>query len=132
VTAVDDGGAREGEAQTPFTAILGDLVGSVPGALGALFTDGEGECVDYYSVIDPWDLKVLGAHGSLLLQLVSGSGLQPITMIGISGRRLTLFVRPLGECYALTLVLSKRTWSAGMHGAIEEAVERIRAEAHLS
>ena len=131
-TRVDESGTREGEEPTAFTSILSDLVAAVPGAVGAAFTDGEGECVDYYSEMEPFELKVLGAHGALLLQVLGDSRLQPFETIGISGRRLSLWIRPLGEHYCLTLVLSRRTWSAGLEDAIGLAAIRIRAEACLS
>ncbi len=127
-----ESGTREGETPTEFTAILETLVGSVPGARGAVFTAGDGECVDYYSDIDPYDLKVIGAHASLLLQLIEGSRLSPFTIIGLSGRRLSLWILPLGESYVLTLILERRTWSAGLQEALRRAAQALRDEAAIS
>ncbi len=127
-----ESGTREGETPTEFTAILETLVGSVPGARGAVFTAGDGECVDYYSDIDPYDLKVIGAHASLLLQLIEGSRLSPFTVIGLSGRRLSLWILPLGESYVLTLILERRTWSAGLQEALRRAAQALRDEAAIS
>ncbi len=127
-----ESGAREGETPTEFTSILEQLVQSVPGARGAVFTAGDGECVDYFSDFDPYDLKVIGAHSSLLLQFIEGSRLAPFTVIGLSGRRLSLWILPLGESYVLTLILERRTWSAGMEEALRGAAQALRAEAVIS
>jgi hypothetical protein len=127
-----EAGTREGEAPTAFTDILLELVLSVPGAVGAVFTAGDGECVDYYTLIDPFQLKIFGAHGALLLQLLEDSRLQPFRILGISGRRLSLWILPLGEHYVLTLVLDHRTWSADIEQALSEAARAIRLEADLS
>lgn len=116
---------------TAFTPILQVLVDSVPGALGAVFTAGDGECVDYFSGMDPYELKIVGAHTSLLLQVLGGSRLGPFSRIGLSGRRLSLWILPCGESYTLTLILGRRTWSADMEAALERAVESIRAEADI-
>lgn len=127
-----DPGTREGESPTAFTAILEELVESVPGARAAVFTAGDGECVDYYSTIDPYDLKIIGAHASLLLQLLEGSRLNPFTIIGLSGRRLSLWIQPLGEHYVLTLVLERRTWSADLQASMGRAAGALSREAGLS
>lgn len=127
-----EAGTREGETPTAFTPILEELVRSVPGALGAAFTDGDGECVDYFSEVDPYDLKVIGAHGALLLQVLRDVRLAPFRVIGLSGQRLSLWIIPLGESYVLTLVLEKRTWSAVLHDALLKAVRALRGEAAIS
>ena len=62
-----DAGEREGENTTAFTEILENLVAGVSGSLGAVFVDDLGESVDYYSTIDPFELKVIGACGALLI-----------------------------------------------------------------
>jgi hypothetical protein len=129
---VAEAGSREGEAKTAFTPVLQALVTSVPGALGAVFTAGDGECVDYFSEMDPYDLKVIGAHSSLLLQVLGDSRLQPFERIGLCGRRLTLWIVPCGERYTLTLILLRRTWSADLEPALERAVRAIRTEASIS
>jgi hypothetical protein len=129
---VGENGEREGEDRTTFTGILEGLVAGVPGALGAVFTAGDGECVDYYCEMDPYDLKVIGAHGSLMLQQLQGSLLAPFSLVVVSGRRLCLWILPLGESYVLTLVLERRTWGGGLDVALERAATMLRLEARIS
>jgi predicted regulator of Ras-like GTPase activity (Roadblock/LC7/MglB family) len=45
-----------------FAKILEEVVTSLPGALGALFIDWEGEAVDGYSAIGNTNLRIVGAH----------------------------------------------------------------------
>ena len=46
------------------------LMASVPGALGAILVDWEGEAVDQVAGMDTYELKVLGAYnGALLMNL---------------------------------------------------------------
>ena len=125
-------GLREGESATAFTAALEKLGRRVPGTIGAIFTAGDGECVDYWCASDPFKLKLMGAHASLLLQFLAGSRLAPFGLLGVSARRTTLWIRPLGERYVLTLALDHRTWSPGIEEAIEQAVAEISTEAALA
>ena len=84
---VDDAGRREGERPSAFTPILCDLVRSTAGACGAVFTDQDGECVDYFSLITPFDLKVIGAHASLLVSLLAQAGVVISGPLAFSGSR---------------------------------------------
>ena len=48
------------------------LMASVPGALGAILVDWEGEAVDHVAGMDDYELKVLGAYsGAILMNLRS-------------------------------------------------------------
>ena len=61
------GPARDTEA-SPFSGILSDLVARVPGAFGAVMVDGDGEAVDYTGRVEPYDLKLAGAHWQIVLR----------------------------------------------------------------
>jgi hypothetical protein len=128
---VAEAGTREGERDTAFTPILKELVESVKGSLGAVFVDGDGMSVDYFSNIDPYDLKVIGACGALMVQFMGQSRLDPMATLGLSGSKLSLWVLPLGEHYTVTLVLEKRTWPPGLESALARAARRIRREAEI-
>jgi len=128
---VDDSGRREGERPSAFTPILCDLVRSTAGACGAVFTDRDGECVDYFSHITPFDLKVIGAHASLLVSLLAQDGVVISGPLAFSGSRLSLWILPLGEGYTLTLAMERRTWSGDMEGALDRAWRALRSEAGI-
>ena len=46
------------QVPTVFAAALRRLVRAVPGALAASFCDLEGECIDYWGDLDPFEIKV--------------------------------------------------------------------------
>lgn len=49
---------------------LTDLMARVPGSLGAILVDWEGEAVDHVAGMDDYELKVLGAYsGAILMNL---------------------------------------------------------------
>ncbi|HEY6009527.1 MAG TPA: roadblock/LC7 domain-containing protein, partial [Geobacteraceae bacterium] len=54
----------------PFNAIITELVDRTPGATGAILADWEGEAVVQYGHDDDYELKVLGAHGGILFNLI--------------------------------------------------------------
>lgn len=54
----------------PFKSILANLMASVPGATGAILADWEGEAVEQSCLYDIYDLKVIGAHKGILLNLL--------------------------------------------------------------
>lgn len=54
----------------PFKTILKNLLDSVPGATGAILADWEGEAVEQDCLYDVFDLKVIGAHKGILLNLM--------------------------------------------------------------
>lgn len=54
----------------PFKSILANLLDSVPGSTGAILADWEGEAVEQSCLYDIYDLKVIGAHKGILLNLL--------------------------------------------------------------
>ena len=51
----------------PFKALLNRLLEDIPGAVGAIIVDWEGESVDQVARVDDYDIKVLGAHSGIIL-----------------------------------------------------------------
>ena len=51
-----------GMGRTVFAKILEEVVAAIPGALGAVFVDWEGEAVDTYSRIGDTNVRIVGAH----------------------------------------------------------------------
>ncbi len=93
--------------ETPFTPILLDLVRRVPGALGAVLVDAEGETVDYAGHLEPFDLKVAAAHWQIVLVELAPLTIQA-RQITIRSERRSYILRCLPERYALVILLSRR------------------------
>ena len=51
----------------PFKTLLNRLLEDIPGAVGAIIVDWEGEAVDQVARIDDYEIKVLGAHSGIIL-----------------------------------------------------------------
>jgi predicted regulator of Ras-like GTPase activity (Roadblock/LC7/MglB family) len=61
---------QKGLISVPFKTILESLMDSVPGATGAILADWEGEAVEQSCLYEIYDLKVIGAHKGILLNLL--------------------------------------------------------------
>jgi len=95
----------------PFKKVLKDLVENVPGAQGAIVADWEGEAVDHVSLIDDYELKVIGAHKGVILynlrevvRRLDGGGLEELV---ISTEKTQTLVLPITDDYFLVLTLER-------------------------
>jgi hypothetical protein len=96
---------RDQEASS-FASILERLVESVPGAKGALMVDVEGEAVDYAGQLDPFEIKICGAHWQIMLgELRETRHFTQCQQITVRARGYSYIIRQLPEGYALVLVL---------------------------
>ncbi|MCW9049383.1 MAG: roadblock/LC7 domain-containing protein [Deltaproteobacteria bacterium] len=93
----------------PFKSLLNRLLKDIPGALGAIIIDWEGEAVDQVARINEYDIKLLGAHSSIILSHLKealshiDSG-ELVEVVINTGENKTLIV-PLTEDYLLVLQL---------------------------
>jgi hypothetical protein len=55
---------------TPFAAILKDVVQATPHAIGGAFADSEGEMVDAFSTINATEFAIITAHYGVVLGLM--------------------------------------------------------------
>ena len=93
-----------------FKKILKDAVEGLPGAVGAIFVDGEGESVEHFFAGADYDIKLLGAHQGILLNLLAtaaeGSGHGRVQGMVVSTDEARVIVQPLKDGYLLVLLLS--------------------------
>ena len=54
----------------PFKSLLNRLLEEIPGAIATIIIDWEGEAVDHVGQMDDYDIKALGAHKAIILQLL--------------------------------------------------------------
>jgi predicted regulator of Ras-like GTPase activity (Roadblock/LC7/MglB family) len=93
----------------PFKTALRQLLDAVPGSLGAIIVDWEGEAVDHVSQLNDYDIKVIGAHNGIILTRLQnvidrteGGRLEEVVICSSTARTL---VQPLTEDYLLLLEL---------------------------
>ncbi len=107
-----------------FATILKSLVDRVPGAIGAIFADWEGEAVDQFAHVPALEIQLAGAHWGIVRQLASqhlraaGAGDVEEMWIDCEGG-LVLLRRVTDRCY---VVLTTRR---GVHlGTARRELER--------
>lgn len=114
----------------PFKAELKNVVYATNGGVGAVFVDEEGEAVDHYTRGDAYDIKLAGAHQSVLLAAVRESlkrmgNNNSVQAMTIRSERFTYNVAPVTDGYFLVLVQNSLGLpSAGLQ-AVKDAVPRI-------
>jgi len=95
----------------PMKEDLNRLVESVPGALGAILIDWEGEAVEHVACMDDYDLKVLGAYkGAILLNVreaVARFGDDALEELVIGTAESHTIVRPITSEYFLVFAFRK-------------------------
>lgn len=115
-----------------FKAILSELLACLPGGLGAILVDWEGEAVDQTGVIDEYDLKVIGAHKGLILsnlrQAVARAEGNQLQEIIITTERLQTLILPVDDDYFLVLTLSQGEGIGRARFEARRALEKIRKE----
>jgi len=95
-------------AESAFTPALRNLLNGVPGVLAVVFVDGEGECIDYYGDVDPFDLKIAGAqlapmHDEVARRL---GGFLGAPLVHLRGERASYLYVPVSVDYYLVALLS--------------------------
>ena len=117
----------------PLKAFMRELMEGVPGALGAILADWEGEMVDQVSVMDDYELKVLGAHKVIILNLLrealEGSGETDVQEIIISTDQSQTLVMPITKDYFLVFTMERGEEVLGRaRFLVERCVRRLRKE----
>jgi predicted regulator of Ras-like GTPase activity (Roadblock/LC7/MglB family) len=116
----------------PFKTILKELMDSVPGSTGAILADWEGEAVEQCCLYDVFDLKVIGAHKGILLNLMKeahqkmGAGDLKHTLISTDERH--LLTGPIGDDYFLVMTMDKNVIVGLAIRNFEAALERMYRE----
>jgi hypothetical protein len=120
---------RDQEAST-FTVILERLVRSLPSAKGAAMVDAEGETVDYFGFLEPFDLKVAAAHWQIVLgELEEGApNFASPKQITVRARGRGYVVRQLPEGYALVVVFHPHAAFSASERTLEEIETHLYAE----
>ncbi len=117
----------------PFQREIDSIVRDLPGAVGAILVDFEGEAIVASPVAIPhYDLKVVGAYGGIFLEqlrrVTRDSNLGTPLAITIDGADSRLLISALKDGYHLLLVLSKDSILPLARERMRIAAERLLAE----
>lgn len=127
--------APRDQAESAFTPILRRLWEHLPSLLAAAFVDVEGECIDYWSRIDPYEAKVSAAHLHVLLARIAASwaklGTGAAFGLEIQGSAREACVQRVSDEYVLVVLLATGTELSQRDDAIALACAEFRQEVGL-
>ncbi len=120
-------------AETAFTPILRRAVDAVPGAIGAVFADWDGEAVDLYAPTGGrFDMLVLAAHYGIVLNQIQAAlhlfHFGEAREIVIEHERLSVLTRVVAEGYHVTLVVPSDVHLTTALRETEAAAAALRKE----
>jgi hypothetical protein len=119
--------------ETAFTRILRALVSRIPGARAAALVDLEGETVDYWALIPPFDVKVAAAQWRVVVDEIRDRRyLSATTFVALRGGRASYQAHVLPEGYALVVVLSRGAGFGGWRRAVAACRLELAREASWS
>ncbi len=96
-----------------FAHILKKMVERVPGALGAIFADWDGEAVDQFAhvSVSTMEIKLAGAHWGVVLALATArlreAGAGAVDEMWIEGERALVLVRRVTDQYFVVLAVRR-------------------------
>ena len=92
----------------PFRTILDQLVKKIPGAIGVIMVDWEGEAVQEFCYCDPYEIRLTAAHQVIILgrlkELQSGEKIEDL-VVTTSGAH--LIIGSIDEDYSLVLSVDR-------------------------
>jgi len=93
----------------PFKNLLQEMLDRLPGAMGAIIADWEGEAVDQVALLDGYEIKVFGAYKGIILtrlrdalKRLDGGQLEEVI---IQYENAQALVKPLSDDYFLVLTV---------------------------
>jgi len=117
----------------PYQSILKQLVSSVPGSIGAIMVDWEGEAVQEFCHCDPYEIRFLAAHQSILLgrvkELQSNRGEEDIIedfVVTTTGAH--LIIGSIDRGYSLMLIIERGCPVRMARHHFHDAVAELRKE----
>jgi len=117
---------------TAFTPILQQAVERVPGAVGAIFADWDGEAVDHFAAMPKDDMLLLAAHYGVLLNHVQSAlhlfHFGEAEEIILHHDKLDLILRPVGRGYYVVLAVQSGVHLATALREVQVAANALRAE----
>jgi len=94
-----------------FGEILETMVKRVPGAIGAVFADWEGEPVDQFAHIPPLDIQLVGAHWGIVWSGCAAGleriGAGAVDELWIEGDNALVFVQRVTAQYYVVLATKR-------------------------
>ena len=128
-------GLQRDSALSVFGEILVGCEGVCEGLLAAVFFDDEGETIDYYSYLDPFDTKLHAAYYGVIMSQGHARarwlGLGDLDIMLLFSERVDSIILSLGEGFGLTLIATAGSFGESTADDLGEVIERLRVEAGI-
>ncbi len=115
-----------------FGDILEGMVRRVPGAVGAIFADWEGEAVDQFAHIPPIDIQLVGAHWGVVfnaarqfLETLRGGAIEELW---VEGRNALVMVRSVTDKYYVVLAARRTVHLGTARRELERSAQMLLTE----
>ncbi|MGE4344665.1 MAG: roadblock/LC7 domain-containing protein [Geoalkalibacter sp.] len=113
-----------------LNALLQNLLGELPDALGVVLADWEGEAVAHAARMDDFELKVFGAHHGIILdslrQAAARLGEPGVEEVAIHADDRLILVKPVTEEYFVVLALANE----GLLSRASHVLQAYAAQLH--
>jgi hypothetical protein len=127
--------APRDQLETTFTPMLRRAFESLPAVLALAFVDREGECIDYVSAVDPYDVKVSAAHAFILVDgLVARAeklGLSHPFALELAADQRSLCVRRMCDEYVAVALVAPEADRTKLELLMGELSREFRSEAGI-
>lgn len=127
--------AERDQDESTFTTILRRLFHTTGSIEATIFVDEEGECIDYCSAVDPFEIKVIGAHLALLAKkLRHGTerlSAGEVQSLEIFADERDYILRLVSDHYAVIVVVFPGCIESELTNALERCVVELRTEAGI-
>ena len=115
-----------------FGDLLQQMVERVPGAVGAVFADWEGEPVDQFAHIPPLDIQLVGAHWGVVwsqaAERLGAHQLGSVEELLIEGDRAIVLVRSVTDRYFVVLAIEREAHLGTARRELERGAGILRSE----
>jgi predicted regulator of Ras-like GTPase activity (Roadblock/LC7/MglB family) len=115
-----------------FGDILQHMVERVPGAVGAVFADWEGEPVDQFAHIPPIDIQIVGAQWGVVFntanERLGKSGAGAVDELWVEGSSACVFVRRVTTQYYVVLATRPSVHLATALRELKNTAARLQRE----
>jgi predicted regulator of Ras-like GTPase activity (Roadblock/LC7/MglB family) len=123
---------EEAHGQSPFGLILRSMVERIPGAIGAIFADWEGEAIDQFAHVPAIEIKLIGAHWGVVLQQVAERlrkvGAGSISELLVDCRDAVVLIVPVTDRYFVVLEASRTVHLGTARREVERSARTLLGE----
>jgi predicted regulator of Ras-like GTPase activity (Roadblock/LC7/MglB family) len=115
-----------------FAEILSSISEVCPGFEAAVFYDHEGEAIDYFSFLDPFDTRLIAAHLGVLASSFTRSAdklnLKDIHIIEISSEKKDSITVLMGDNLFISVMVKAGFLNRTIHRKIKNIILKIKEE----